>query len=84
MLTGKVVGSLVSTVKDSALKGIKLMVVYLDNNNEMVVAADLIKVAGVGDHVYLVTGREAAMGAGKGLVPIDLGIVGIIDTYDSD
>ncbi|HHU49444.1 MAG: EutN/CcmL family microcompartment protein [Caldicoprobacterales bacterium] len=84
MLTGKVVGSVVSTVKDSALRGIKLLMVSLDNTDEVVIAADLIKVAGVGDHVYLVTGREAAIGMGEGLIPIDMGITGVIDTYNNE
>jgi ethanolamine utilization protein EutN len=85
MLSGKVVGSLVSTVKDGALKGAKLLVVRLIENGRpgrLIIAADAVKVAGIGDHVFVVGGREAAMAMGTGLIPVDAAITGIIDKYN--
>jgi ethanolamine utilization protein EutN len=85
MYTGKVIGSLVSTKKYEALKGIKLLVVQVYENQKpgkVIIAADATRVAGHGDYVYLIGSREAAMAFGKGLTPVDAGIVGIIDQYN--
>ncbi len=82
MQAGKVMGSVVATVKNEALVGVKLLLVQLFENNKpgkIIVAGDAIKVAGTGEFVYLVSSREAAIAFGKGLIPIDAGIVGIID-----
>ena len=85
MLTGKVIGSLVSTAKNEALIGLKLLVVQMiegDISGEITIAADATKVAGVGDQVYLVNGKEAALAFGRGVIPIDAVIAGIIDEYN--
>ena len=86
MFTGKVVGSVIATVKDEALKGVKLMVVLTPGNGKddrLIVAADVIGVAGSGDFVYLVGSREAGIAFGKGRIPVDAGIVGIVDVNSS-
>ena len=85
MYTGKVIGSLVSSVKDEALKGLKLLVVQVIENDKptrVIIAADSIRTAGIGDDVYLIGSKEAAMPFGKGLYPVDAAIVGIIDQYN--
>ena len=82
MFTGKVVGSVVSIIKDSSLSGIKLLLVQIFENGEpgkIIIAADVVRVSGLDDTVYVVSGREAAIGIGSGLIPIDAGIVGIIN-----
>jgi len=85
MYVGKVIGSVVATVKYEALKGIKLLLVqvYEDNKpGKVIIAADAIRVSGNGDMVYLVRGREAAIATGSGLLPVDASIVGIVDSYN--
>ncbi len=85
MYTGKVIGSVVATVKDEALIGIKLLVVQVYENGiagRRIVAADAAGTAGQGDFVYLIGSREAGMALGKGLMPVDAGIVGFIDEYN--
>ena len=57
MYTGKVVGSVVSTVKDAKLQGIKLLVVQMIENGKptkLIVAADQTRQAGPDDFVYLI------------------------------
>lgn len=85
MYTGKVIGSVVATIKDEALVGIKLLVVQVYENGipgKQIVAADATRVAGHGDFVYLIGSREAGLALGKGLMPVDAGIVGFIDEYN--
>ena len=83
MISGKVIGSLVATVKDKSLEGVKLLAVRLIENGvpgRIIIAADAVKVAGIGDHVYMVTGREAAIAFDNGMMAVDAGITGIIDS----
>ncbi len=85
MYTGKVVGTVVSTVKDNSLIGIKLLLVQKFDNEKpsnIIVAADQTKQAGKGDFVYLVGSKEAGLIFRKGLVPVDSAIVGFIDEYN--
>ena len=85
MYVGKVIGSVVSTVKDEALKGLKLLAVQVVENGKpgrIIIAADAIRVSGEGDLVYVVTSREAALAVGTGLIPVDAAIVGIVDSYN--
>jgi len=85
MYTGKVVGSVVSTVKDAKLKGIKLLVVQMIENGKptkLIVAADQTRQAGADDFVYLIGSKEASLIFRDGLVPADAAIVGFIDQYN--
>lgn len=87
MYTGKVVGSVVSTVKDEGLIGIKLLLVQrIDNGmpGKMLVAADQTQQAGAGDYVYLIGSKEASLIFRKGLIPADAAIVGFIDEYNEN
>ena len=87
MYTGKVVGSVVSTVKDEGLTGIKLLLVQTIENGKpakTIVAADHTRQAGSGDYVYLVGSKEAGLIFRKGLVPADAAIVGFIDEYNEN
>lgn len=83
MLLGRVLGQVVSTMKVESLKGIKLMVVQVLNEDgtprgEPKVAADAVGDAGPGDVVFLVTAKEAAMPF-EDMVPVDLSIAGFVD-----
>ena len=87
MYTGKVVGSIVSTVKDEGLAGIKLLVVQMIDNGKaagLIVAADHTRQAGYDDWVYLIGSKEASLIFRRGLVPADAAIVGFIDEYNEN
>jgi ethanolamine utilization protein EutN len=87
MLLGRVIGRLVATVKYRGLEGVKFLIVQpldkrLDAKGEPVVAADGVAMAGEGDLVYYVAGREAAVALPVTFVPVDHAIVGIVDEVD--
>jgi ethanolamine utilization protein EutN len=87
MLIGKVVGDVVATQKTPSHVGRKILLVQplqLDGSNrgEAVLALDSVD-AGVGDRVLLVTEGFSAMTAvGRPNSPIDMAVIGIIDTVD--
>lgn len=88
MFLGKIVGTAVATIKTPDLTGVKLLVVqpinkYLEPTGKLQVAADAAQ-AGVGDIVFMVRAREAALTLEKTFVPIDLAVVGVVDTVDID
>ena len=84
---GKVVGDVVATQKTPSHVGRKILIVQplqLDGTNrgEAVLALDSVD-AGVGDRVLLVTEGFSAMTAvGRPNSPIDMAVIGIIDTVD--
>ena len=88
MLLGKIVGTAVATIKVPGLEGVKLLVVQPLNKNgqpsgNLCVAADATQ-AGVGDTVFLVRAREAALALEETFVPIDLAAIGIVDSVTVD
>jgi microcompartment protein CcmK/EutM len=85
MFTGKVIGTVVCTVKDESLTGIKLLLVRTLKNgapDKVIVAADALGVSGYGDFVYLISSKEAALTFRKKYTPVDAAIMGIIDDYN--
>lgn len=80
MKIGKVIGTVVSTRKDEALVGFKLLVIETDDTQERLVAIDTVG-AGVGERVLVATGSAARVTL---LVhaPVDATVVGIIDTVN--
>ena len=87
MLIGKVVGDVVATQKTPSHVGRKILIVQplqLDGSNrgEAVLALDSVD-AGIGDRVLLVAEGFSAMTAvGRPNSPIDMAVIGIIDTVD--
>ena len=84
MKFGRVIGTLVASVKAEGLEGIKfLWVQELDRNlnptGEPVIAADATAQAGPGMLTYVIGGREAALALPVTFVPVDHTIVGIVD-----
>lgn len=83
MNIGMVVGSVVCTVKTPTLEGIKLLVVRQIVNGQpkgLVIACDGTCQAGIGDTVYMIGRKEAALMLDlKNPPPSDLTIAGIID-----
>jgi microcompartment protein CcmK/EutM len=82
----KVIGDVVTTVKDANLNGIKLLLLQpLDptgqSTGRTLVAIDAVG-AGVGETVFFVRGKEASFPFHPIEVPADAGIVGIVDHWD--
>ena len=83
MYLGRVVGTVVASVKAEGLQGQKLLLVQpLDHQQKPVggleVAVDTVR-AGRGDVVFLVASREAALALDESFVPVDAAIVGFVD-----
>ena len=86
MNLARVVGEVVSTVKDQNLVGVKLLVLQPlaasgEDVGRTLVALDSVG-AGVGEHVFFVRGREAAFPFYPAEPPADATIVGIVDHWD--
>lgn len=84
MHLGRVVGTVVATVKAEGLEGVKFLIVQpLDKHQRdsgtPVVAADAVAMAGPGELVYYVASREAAEAMPERFVPVDHAIVGLVD-----
>ena len=88
MNLGRVIGTVVATQKYEGLEGKKFLVVQpldhaLRNAGDPIVAVDTVR-AGVGELVYFVNSREAALACDPWFVPIDAAIVGIVDDVACD
>lgn len=86
MFLAKVRGTVVSTSKDQRLVGFKLLVVQrIGVDGEYVttpsVAVDTVG-AGAGETVIVTSGSSARFAAARSDAPIDLTIVGIVDTVE--
>lgn len=84
MFIGKVVGNIVCTRKDEKLEGIKLLLISMQSpdgkdKGGLQVALDGIGVSGIGDHVFLTKGKEAALPFPDKTIPTELSVIGIID-----
>lgn len=87
MITGIITGSVVATVKDPSMEGVPLLTVRLLKNgreDEMVVAADHTRQAGMGDYVYLIPKKEASRIFRENPGPYDMAVVGFIDTCNEE
>ena len=86
---GKVMGTVVATRKDPSLEGTRLLVLqpldeYYKPISEPIVAVDTLQDAGVGEIVYIVTGGDAVGVLPGRRMPVDVAIVGIVDTVSLD
>ena len=82
---GKVIGTIVATRKDPSLVGSRLLVIQpLDPEGESIgdplTAVDIQGAAGYGELVYIVTGGDAAFVSAERAMPIDVAVVGIVDS----
>jgi len=87
MYLGRVIGTVVATVKYEGLTGYRLLVVEPIEDDGTVcgdphVAVDVTQ-AGPGERVFLVGSREAALACEPSFVPVDAAIVGIVDEVDT-
>lgn len=83
MYLSKVIGTVVATIKDESLKGVKLLVILpVDSNGDAcgspLVASDTIG-AGFGDLVFCARSKDGAMPLPDPNAPSDSGIIGILD-----
>jgi len=82
----RVLGEVVSTMKDPNLTGLKMLVLQpLAASGEpagrTLVALDSVG-AGVGENVFFVRGREAAFPFYPAEPPADATVIGIVDRWD--
>ena len=85
MQLGRVVGTVVLTIKNDTLDGVTLLLVQpmspaREPIGRVIVAADSVG-AGVGEEVFFVRGKEASFPFYPTEVPADAGIVGIVDSW---
>jgi microcompartment protein CcmK/EutM len=83
MQLARVIGDIVTTLKDPGLAGISLLLIQPiaasgEPIGRVLVAADSVG-AGVGEPVFFVRGREASVPFFPVEAPVDASIVGIVD-----
>jgi microcompartment protein CcmK/EutM len=88
MLVARVVGHVVTTVKDPGLVSRPLLLIEPVGlsgaaTGRPLVAADSVG-AGIGEHVFYVRGSEASFPFLPDTVPSDASIVGIVDRWDTE
>ena len=87
MYLGKVIGTVVSTIKTPSLTGSKFLIVEKINQDltakkQSEIAVDTVG-AGDGETVIVVGGSSARMSNGKKTdLPVDAAIIGIVDTVE--
>jgi ethanolamine utilization protein EutN len=86
MKIGRVIGTMVATIRSKGTEGLKLLIVRplgadLRDAGGAFVATDASAQAGPGDLVTYEASREAALLHDPWFVPIDHAIVGIIDQH---
>ena len=88
MQLARVIGTVVATRKDENLAGITLLMVQpltpgREPAGRPIVAVDSVG-AGVGEEVFFVRGKEASFPFYPVEAPVDAGIVGIVDRWDTE
>ncbi|MBI2833285.1 MAG: EutN/CcmL family microcompartment protein [Acidobacteria bacterium] len=85
MQLARVIGDVVATRKDPSLAGMKLLILQPITPDRQPTGRPLIAVdsvgAGVGEEVFFVRGKEASFPFFPLEVPVDAGIVGIVDHW---
>jgi microcompartment protein CcmK/EutM len=86
MQLARVIGDVVSTIKNEALGGHKLLVLQPVTPTKEPIGRTLVALdacgAGVGEHVFFVRGKEAAFPFYPAEPPADACVVGIVDHWD--
>jgi ethanolamine utilization protein EutN len=88
MQLARVIGEVVSTIKDANLVGATMLVLQPisasgEASGRTLVALDSVG-AGVGEHVFFVRGREAAYPFYPAEPPADAAVIGIVDHWSTD
>jgi microcompartment protein CcmK/EutM len=88
MQLAKVLGEVVSTMKDANLTGLKMLVLQPLSVAGTPVGRTLVALdsvgAGVGENVFFVRGREAAFPFYPAEPPADATVIGIVDHWSTD
>ncbi len=88
MQLARVIGNVVSTIKDPGLVGFTLLVVQPLSPAREAVGRPLVAVdavgAGAGEEVFFVRGREASFPFLPDVVPTDAAVTGICDHWTTD
>ena len=89
MKLGRVIGTMVATLKADGMEGLKLLVVRpltadLEVEGDPFVATDASAQAGEGALVTYEKSREAALLHAPRVIPVDHAIVGIVDQHYND
>jgi ethanolamine utilization protein EutN len=84
MHLGRVIGTVVSTIKNKSLEGRKLLIIQpvdatLNKNGKPVIAVDSAG-AGKGELVFWCRGKESSFPFSPAEVPTDCTVVGIVDS----
>jgi len=86
MYLGRVIGTVVATIKYDGLEHTRLKIVEPIDDDGAVCGAPHVAVditsCNEGDMVFLVGSREAALALEVTFVPVDAAIVGIVDQLD--
>ena len=88
MQLARVLGEVVSIMKDPSLTGIRMLVLQPlaasgESSGRTLVALDSVG-AGVGENVFFVRGREAAFPFYPAEPPADATVIGIVDHWNVD
>ena len=88
MELARVIGTVVASQKVEGLEGVKLLLLealdeLLQPHGDPFVACDNDMMAGPGDIVSWVGGREATLNLPVHFVPVDASIVGVVDDVNS-
>ena len=83
MYLGKVIGRVVSSVKNDVLEGKTLLLIRRLPNGPAIVAIDAVG-AGAGETVYICRGREAAFAFKPEEVPTEAAVVAIVDAIERE
>jgi len=81
MFLARVIGYVVSTKKDEAMKGRKLLLLRPRPGANTIVAVDALG-AGRDELVLFCQGSSARQASGMKSLPVDAVVVGIVDTVD--
>jgi ethanolamine utilization protein EutN len=86
MKLGRVIGTMVASVKAEGMAGLKLLIVRpltadLRDDGDPFVATDASAQAGPGDLVTYEASREAALLHNPSFVPVDHAVVGIVSQH---
>ncbi len=86
MKLGRVIGTLVATVKPEGMRGLKLLIVRpltagLQDDGDPFVATDASAQASSGDLVTWEAAREAALLHEPWFIPVDHAVVGIVSQH---
>lgn len=88
MQLAKVIGTVVATIKQKELAGMKILMIQpltddLKNSGGPIAAIDTVQ-AGPSDLVYWVASREATLALPEPFVAVDAAITGIVDSVNAE